>query len=107
MAVGQLEFEIANINIVHTPTPYAFGTVHLNRDDVLPDGTEVAHNLSVKVRISTSADATIADLKQALLDKAVEQLRLALADLEDKSALELSVAAQRDFDQELAPLQIE
>jgi hypothetical protein len=105
MSAGHLQFEIANINVFHTPTPYAFGTVHLNRGDVLPDGSGVAHNLSVKVRINTSADATVADLKQALLDKAVEQLRLALADLDGKSALDLSSDAQRTFDQELAPFQ--
>jgi hypothetical protein len=105
MAAGHLQFEIANINVFHTPTPYAFGTVRLNRDDVLPDGSGVAHNLSVKVRINTSADATVEALKQALLEKAVEQIRLALADLEGKSALELSSDAQKAFDQELEPFQ--
>ncbi|TPW31173.1 hypothetical protein [Pararhizobium mangrovi] len=70
-----------------------YGTVAFNFDGQVDD-IPVAHNVRVKVRITTSAEQSIGDMREALYREAVEQMHRALSCAEGKSAQELFSEAQ-------------
>lgn len=72
-----------------------YGSVVFRAEDTI-DGLDVAHVVTVKVRVRTPHDQSIADMREALFQKAMEQLRHALSVAEGKSAqLLLSEAADK------------
>ena len=59
------------------------------------DEYDVAHWVTIKVRVTAPDSVTVTELREALFQKAVVQLRLASEFVADKTAQELLDAAQK------------
>jgi len=91
-----MNFAIKDINGMPGVADGLFGSVVFSSDEEWPDGG-VSHHLTVKVRVKVSADATTRDMHEALYQKAVEQLGLALRETEGKTAQQLFSAGPGTF----------
>ncbi|WP_306026624.1 hypothetical protein [Oceaniradius stylonematis] len=56
----------------------AWVKMRFSRDDTLNDGTDVSHNIDIRVRVNLHEGATIQELREAGLSAAVAELRHAL-----------------------------
>jgi hypothetical protein len=76
-----------------------YGNVVFRFEDMIDD-IEVAHIVTVRVRIKAGAEVPIGDMREALLQKAVEQLRHSLAIADGKSAQQLVSEAREKAESE-------
>jgi hypothetical protein len=76
-----------------------YGSVIFRFEDMLDD-VEVAHSVIVKARIKAASSLSIADMREALFRKAVEQLSRALQVAEGKTSQQLSSEAEEKAEAE-------
>ena len=89
-------FEIVDITKHYDDGDLASGKVRFHHQEPYSDG-EVAQVVEVDIRISIGDDATLAQVHDALLAKAVSQLRHALERCEGRSATELLQQSAADY----------
>lgn len=94
MPSGLDAFQISNIQNVPSSEDLWTGEVRFVADGKAGQ-YEVAHHVTVKVRVTASARSTVEELREALYQEAVKQLRRALQVAEGRSAQEL-LAVSRD-----------
>ncbi len=85
----------------------AKSTIEFTFDDQFDDGSDCAHIISMRVRVSLPSNSTIEQLQDASLEMAVNQLRHALQVCENKSAKEVVLAAKQDTQERQKKLQEE
>lgn len=88
-------FEIREITKFADADDMVCGTVAFHHQEPLGDG-DVGQVIEVEVRISARDDITLEQLHQALFEKAVSQLHLALSLSEGRTAKELLAKTARE-----------
>jgi hypothetical protein len=76
-----------------------YGTITFRFEDKVDD-LEVVHIVSVKTRVKAGDDVSIGDMREALFQKSVEQLRHALQVAEGKTVRQLSSEAREKAEAE-------
>lgn len=92
-------FEISNLHNDPTAPRLWWAEVRVNFEETL-DEFEVAHWVTMKVRVTAPETVTVQELREALFQKAVQQLRRASEVVEGKSAQELLRDAQTAYEVE-------
>lgn len=103
MTAGIAQFEINNLHNDPTSPRLWWAEVRINFDEVIDD-IEVTQWAAMKVRVTADETVTVQELRENLLQKARETIRLASQHVEGKSAQELLDAAHLRNSQEMALL---
>jgi hypothetical protein len=109
MSLGGVPFfEFADFGFLVPEDVGVFGSVVFRFADKVDD-LEVSHVVTVTVRVKAGSDLPIGDMREALFQKAVEQLRHALEVAEGKTAQQLvsearEKAASEQWESDLSSL---